>query len=161
MKPEKNILVLCAHNSARSQMAEAFLRKHGGSRFTVNSAGLHPTEIHPLTHHVMDEVGLSLEGQQAKPVRGFLGKLAVHHLIIVCERTERECPKLFLGALRRHFWPFPDPAAIEGERERQLRAFREVRDRIEHRVLEWLRDPDAAVDEDLEARRVDSPVKRP
>jgi arsenate reductase len=161
MKPEKNILILCAHNSARSQMAEAFLRKHGGSQFVVYSAGLYPTEIHPYTRQVMAEVGLPLEGQRAKPVRDFLGKLPVHHLIIVCERTQRECPKLFLGAMRRHFWPFPDPSAIEGEPERQLGAFREVRDGIERRVLEWLRDPDAAADGVSAARRFDGPVKRP
>jgi arsenate reductase len=160
MNPEKNILVLCAHNSARSQMAEAFLRKHGGGRFVVYSAGLHPTEIHPSTRQVMAEVGLTLEGQHAKPVRDFLGKLAVHHLVIVCERTERECPKLFLGALRRHFWPFPDPAAIEGVPERQLAAFREVRDGIERRVLEWLRNPDTTADEVSHAGRSDRPVER-
>ncbi len=161
MKPERNILVLCAHNSARSQMAEAFLRKHGGSRFVVHSAGLEPTEIHPFTHRVMAEVGLPLAGHHAKSVREFLGRLAVHHLIIVCERTERECPKLFLGAVRRHFWPFVDPAAIEEGPASQLGAFREVRDGIERRVLEWLRDPDAAAGEVPGAGQVDGPVKRP
>lgn len=105
MKPEKNILVLCAHNSVRSQMAEAFLRKHGGGRFAVHSAGLEPTDIHPSTRKVMAEVGLDLEGQRAKPVRDFLGKLTA-------------------------------------EPEAQLTAFREVRDGIEHRVVDWLRDPD-------------------
>ena len=144
MKPVKNILVLCAQNSARSQMAEAFLRKHGGDRFTVYSAGLHPTDIHPFTRLVMAEAGLPLEGHCAKSVGDFLGKLSVHHLVIVCERTERECPKLFLGALRQHFWPFPDPGAVEGPPERQLAAFRQVRDDIERRVIEWLGDPDAA-----------------
>jgi len=144
MKPERIILVLCAHNSARSQMAEAFLRKYGGDRFVVYSAGLYPTEIHPFTHRVMTEVGLPLDGHHAKSVGDFLGKLTVHHVIIVCERTERECPKLFPGALRRYFWPFPDPASAEGKPERQLVAFREVRDDIERRVLEWLREPDSA-----------------
>jgi arsenate reductase (thioredoxin) len=143
MSPKKNVLVLCAHNSARSQMTEAFLRKHGGDRFTVHSAGLHATEIHPLTRRVMAEVGLPLEGQHAKPVRDFLGKLAVHHLIIVCERTERECPKAFLGAMQRHFWPFPDPATVEGDPEKQLTAFREVRDDIERRVREWIREEES------------------
>jgi arsenate reductase len=142
MKPEKNILVLCAHNSARSQMAEAFLRKYGGGRFAVHSAGLQSTDIHPSTRQVMAEVGLDLEGQRAKPVRDFLGKLTAYHLIIVCERTERECPKLFPGAPRRHFWPFPDPATVKGKPEAQLTTFREVRDSIERRVLDWLRDPD-------------------
>ena len=145
MKPERIILVLCAHNSARSQMAEAFLRKHGGE-FVVHSAGLYPTEIHPLTYRVMTEVALPLEGHHSKSVGDFLGKLTAHHVIIVCERTERECPKIFPGALRRHFWPFPDPASVEGSTERRLAAFREVRDDIERRILEWLREPDSVED---------------
>ncbi len=144
MRPENTILVLCAQNSARSQMAEAFLRKHGGDRFVVHSAGLHPTDIHPFTHRTMAEVGLYLEGEHAKSVGDFLGKLIVHHVIIVRERTEPECPKLFPGAIRRHFWPFPDPASVEGEPERRLAAFRTVRDDIERRVLEWLSDTDVA-----------------
>jgi arsenate reductase len=125
-------------------MAEAFLQKHGGDRFSVYSAGLHPTGIHPFTRLVTSEVGLPLDGQHAKPVGEFLGKLNVHHLIIVCERTERECPKLFLGALRRRSWPFLDPATVEGPPERQLAAFREVRDDIERRVLEWPNESDDA-----------------
>jgi arsenate reductase (thioredoxin) len=124
-------------------MAEAFLRRHGADHFTIHSAGLHPTEIHPFTRRVMADIDLPLEGHRAKPVRDFLGKLPVHHLIIVRERTERECPKLFLGAMRRHFWPFSDPAAIEEEPTGQLAAFRASRDDIQGRVLEWLRDPDA------------------
>jgi arsenate reductase (thioredoxin) len=124
MKPRQNILVLCAQNSARSRMAEAFLRRHGGDRFAIHSAGVHPTEIHPLTRRVTVEVGLPLDGHYPKPAR------------------ERECPKLLLGALRRHFRPFPDPTTVEGGPERQLAAFRTVRDDIQHRVLEWLREPD-------------------
>jgi len=133
-----NVLVLCARNSARSQIAEAFLRKHAGERFEIYSAGLEPSEIHPLTHRVMEEVTLSLAGHRSKSVREFLGKLTAHHLIIVCERTERECPKLFPGTLRHHFWPFPDPAVGGGSAEDQLKAFRSVRDGIERRILEWL-----------------------
>ena len=114
MNPEQNVLVLCARNSARSQMTEAFLSKLGGDRFRIFSAGLAASEIHPLTHRVMEEVGIPLTGHHSKSTRDFLGKLAVHHLIIVYERTERECPKLFLGAVRRHSWPFPDPVEVEG-----------------------------------------------
>src|SRR5215471_15922587 len=143
MKPDKNILVLGADNSTHSQMAEAFLRKHGGSQFAVYSAGVRSSEIHPFTRKVMAEVGLSLEDQHAKTVRTFLGRLAVHHVIIVGDRSDQECPKLFPGAMRRHFWPIPDPASIEGEPDSQLRAFREARDGIERRVLDWLREPDA------------------
>jgi protein-tyrosine-phosphatase len=80
------------------------------------------TKIHPLTLRVMDEIGISLEGQRSKRVREYLGKLAVHDLIVVCARTERECPKLFPGALNDHFWPFPDPAAVDGPLDAKLAA---------------------------------------
>ena len=142
IEKERNVLVLCTQNSARSQMAEAFLRKHGGAGFRVYSAGMEPTEIHPLAARVMDESGVPLGGQRSKGVGEYLGKLAVHDLIVVCARTERECPKLFPGALNHHFWPFPDPAAVEGPIEKKLAAFRDVRDRIGRRVLEWLETTD-------------------
>jgi arsenate reductase len=134
----ENVLVLCARNSARSQMAEAFLRKHAGDRFEIHSAGLDTAPIHPLAHRVMEEVSVPLEGHRPKSVREFLGKMTVHHLVVVCEQTERECPRLFPGALRRHFWPFPDPAASERPEEEKLAAFRDVRDGIEKRILEWI-----------------------
>lgn len=121
-------------------MTEAFLRKLDGDRFRIFSAGLVASEIHPLTHRVMEEVGIPLTGQHSKSTREFLGKLAVHHLIIVCERTERECPKLFLGAARRHSWPFPDPVVVEGSTNVKLVAFREVRDAIRRRAVDWLSD---------------------
>ena len=142
MKAKGNVLVLCARNSARSQMAEALIRKYAGDRFDVYSAGLEASEIHPLTERVMDEIGLPLTEQRSKSAREFLGKLAVHHLIVVCERTERECPELFPGAAREYSWPFLDPAEVEGSVDLKLAAFREVRDGIERRILEWLRDPE-------------------
>ena len=145
MKANSNVLILCARNSARSQMAEALLRRHGGGRFDVYSAGLEAAEIHPLAQRVMEEIGLPLTEQRSKTAREFLGTLAVHHLIVVCERTERECPKLFPGAARQYSWPFPDPVAVGGSLETRLAAFREVRDGIERRILEWLRDPEVGL----------------
>ena len=142
MKPDGNILILCAKNSARSQMAEALFRKHCGTRCDVYSAGLEASEIHPLASRVMAEIGLPLTGQRSKDAREYLGRLAVHHLMVVCARTERECPKLFPGAVRQYSWPFPDPVAVEGSLETRLAAFREVRDGIEQRILDWLSDPD-------------------
>lgn len=69
------VLFLCTKNSARSQIAEAFLRKYAGDRFEVFSAGFDPTEIHPLTRKVMSEMGLDLSGQHAKSVREYPSKI--------------------------------------------------------------------------------------
>jgi arsenate reductase len=120
-------------------MAEALLRKHAGDRFNVYSAGLSPECIHPLVEPVLKEIGLDVSGQRSKSVREYLGRLAVQHLIIVCENAERNCPKIFPGPGERLYWPFDDPAAVEGSEEVQLAAFRRVRDQIDARLREWLR----------------------
>lgn len=133
------ILFICTHNAARSQMAEAFLRKHGGARFEVMSAGLEPTAVHPLTVRAMNEVGLDVAGQQAKGLDGFLGKATVQIAIIVCESAHKNCPRIYPFALHRLYWPFEDPAACNGTEAEQLQKFREVRDQIEVKILEWLK----------------------
>ena len=139
MDQRKNVLILCTRNSARSQMAEALLRKYAGDRFDVYSAGLNPDRIHPLVEPVMKEIGLDVSGQRSKGVEVYLGRLAAHYLIVVCENAERNCPKIFPGPGERLFWPFDDPAAVEGTEEVRLEAFRRVRDQIDARLREWLR----------------------
>jgi len=137
---KQNVLFLCGGNSCRSQMAEAFLRKHGGDRFAAYSCGLEATAIHPMTIEVMREVGIDIlaDGQRAEHVSAYLGKLAVAHLVIVCEAAASRCPAIWPGALERHMWPFEDPPAFPGTEAEKLEKFREVRDRIEARILDWL-----------------------
>jgi arsenate reductase len=138
MGNRKNVLILCTRNSARSQMAEALLRKHAGDRFDVYSAGLNPDRVHPMVGPVMREIGLDVSGQRSKSVQEYLGRLAAHYLIVVCESAERNCPKIFPGPGERLFWPFDDPAAVAGTEELQLQAFRRVRDQIDARLRDWL-----------------------
>ncbi len=138
MEPKRNVLFLCTHNSSRSQMAEAFLRKYAGDQFHAYSAGLEPTEIHPMTRQVMEEVGLDLEGQSAKGVETYLGKLPVNYLIIVCETANRRCPYTWPGVHQRVFWPFEDPDTAQGSQEERLEKFRQVRGQIEQRIKSWL-----------------------
>ena len=132
------VLFLCTGNSARSQMAEAFLRKHAGNRYEVLSAGTEPKGINPLTIRVMDEIGISMEGHRSKSLGEFLGKVQVLYAITVCERAEKACPGVWPFTLNRLFWPFDDPAACEGSEEDRLRKFRGVRDQIEAKIREWL-----------------------
>jgi arsenate reductase len=129
-----NVLFLCTGNTARSQMAEAFLKKYAGDRFVVQSAGYEPQEINPYTKQVMAEVGIDISQQYSKGVKDFLGKMDIRYLIIVCEQAEKTCPKAFPGVLNRMFWPFDDPAAAMGSEEDKLAKFREVRDRIEEQI---------------------------
>ncbi|MFO1500059.1 MAG: arsenate reductase ArsC [Verrucomicrobiota bacterium] len=134
-----SVLFLCAHNAARSQMAEALLRKHAGDRFDVVSAGLEPTTVHPFTLRVLNEVGIDVSGNRAKGLDGLMGNRTFQLAIIVCERTQKNCPTIYPFALRRLDWPFEDPAEAQGTEEERLQKFRDVRDQIEMRILEWLK----------------------
>jgi len=136
-KPQ--VLFLCTANSARSQMAEALLRKCAGDRFEACSAGLEPTPIHPYARKVMAEIGIDMAGQRAKSVKEFLGKMNPAYVIVVCEKARQRCPTVFpaTGATLLA-WPIADPAEAEGGEEEILRRFREARDQIEARIGEWL-----------------------
>jgi arsenate reductase len=138
MDRTNNILVLCTGNSARSQMAEAYLKKLAGERFTIYSAGFEPRPIHPYTVQVMQEDGIDITAQRSKGVKEFLGKMGFLYVIIVCEKAEGNCPSTFPGAINRMFWPFEDPSAFEGRETDKMNKFREIRDLIKERVLKWI-----------------------
>jgi arsenate reductase len=140
MMEKPRVLILCTKNSARSQMAEAFLKKYAGNRFEVHSAGFDPTEIHPLTREVMREVGLDLKDQRAKSIKEYLGKVIFTYLITVCEKAEKDCPIAFPGVQLRMYWPFEDPVGVNGSDTQKLQKFREIRDKIEQRIQLWLRE---------------------
>ena len=131
------VLFMCTGNTARSQMAEAFLRAYGGDHFEAYSAGYEPHEINALTRIVMAERGFDMESQYAKGLKEFLGKVHFGYLITVCGRAEAECPT-FPGMGIREFWPFEDPAAFDGTEDERLAKFRDVRDTIEARVQKWI-----------------------
>jgi len=86
----------------------------------------------------MREVGIDIGTAVPSGVDKYLGRLAVRHLIIVCAQAERNCPRIFPGALNRLFWPFDDPAAADGTEAQRLRTFRRVRDEIGERIDAWL-----------------------
>ena len=130
-------MFLCTGNSARSQMAEAFLRKYGQEHFDAFSAGLEPTLINPLTIQVMEEIGLDMSSHFAKGLDQYLGKTNFDYLITVCSRADEKCP-IFPGMGVRLHWPFEDPAAFQGTPEEKLAKFRQVRDQIEAAVLQWV-----------------------
>lgn len=132
------VLFLCTGNSARSQMAEAFLRHYADDRVEVHSAGLEARGMHPLTVRVMREVGIDVSGQRSKAVREYLGKLAVRLAITVCLPAEANCPIIWPNALGHLSWPFDDPAADDGSDEEKLARFRVVRDQIRSKIVDWL-----------------------
>lgn len=139
MMLQPNILVLCTGNSCRSQMAEGLFRHLVGDRFSVHSAGTGPKpEVHPLAIEVMREIGIDISGQHPKDVKEFLGHLSLGYLIIVCDRANESCPRIFPGRWERLYWPFDDPAEFKGGRDEVLARFRAVRDEIRGAIETWL-----------------------
>lgn len=132
------VLILCTGNSCRSQMAEALLRKHQGDRFDVHSAGTSPKpNVHPLAVRVMREIGIDITPQRPKSTTEYLGKLPVKHLLIVCDRANASCPRVWPGTFSRSYVPFDDPAEATGSEEEQLKVFRRVRDEIDRAMRDW------------------------
>jgi len=132
------VLFLCTGNSARSQMAEAFLRKYADDRFEAYSAGLEPKPLHPLTIKVMEEIGVDMSGHTSKGFETYLGKLLFQYLITVCDEAEKNCPVTWPGVSNRLHWYFEDPAAFLGAEQEKLAKFRQVRDQIDGKVRAWL-----------------------
>jgi arsenate reductase len=130
------VLFLCTGNSARSQMAEGFLRHLAGDRFEVASAGIDPSRVHPLAVAVMREVGIDISGHSSKAVGGFLGQHFAY-LITVCDNARERCP-IFPGVSLRLHWALQDPAAAPGGDAERLTVFRRTRDDIGERVRAFL-----------------------
>jgi arsenate reductase len=128
----KRVLFLCTHNSARSQMAEGFLRSLGGDRFEAHSAGTEASHVRPLAIQVMREVGVDISGQESKTLDRYL-RQPFDAVITVCDDANESCP-VFVGARRRLHWSFPDPSQATGSKEEQLAAYRGVRDAIRARI---------------------------
>jgi arsenate reductase len=135
---KKKVLFVCTGNSARSQMAEAFLRSLGGDRYEAHSGGAKANGVHPLTIHVMREVGIDISNQRSKTAHELFGQHVFDEAIIVCRRAEDDCPTIAGTTRSVHRWIFEDPVRVEGTDAERLAAFREVRDQIEARVRLYL-----------------------
>jgi arsenate reductase (thioredoxin) len=136
--PPTRVLILCTGNSARSQMAEAWLRYLGGSAYDVNSAGTHPTSVNPLAIQVMAECSIDISQARSKSVTEFQGQ-PFDYVITVCDHAAEHCP-VFPGKAVRLHWSFPDPAAVTGDVADRLQAFRNVRDGLYFQFWQWVTD---------------------
>jgi arsenate reductase len=131
-----HVLFLCTHNSARSQMAEGLLRAAAGDRFRVDSAGTEATAVRPEAIEAMREVGIDISGQASKSLERFLGE-PIDWLITVCDQAREACPTL-PGVAQQLHWSVEDPAAVQGDDELRMAAFRAARDDLATRVGEFL-----------------------
>jgi arsenate reductase (thioredoxin) len=132
------VLFLCTGNSARSQMAEGYLRHLAGDRFEVASAGTQPTVVNPLAVTAMSEVGIDISAHASKSTDSLLGQHFAF-LITVCDQASERCP-IFPGAVRRLHWSLEDPAAAAGSEAERVAVFRRIRDEIGGRVRAFLAD---------------------
>ena len=133
------ILFLCIHNSARSQMAEAYLKQFGGDRFIAESAGLEAGNLNPLAVQVMQEDGIDISRNQTKNVFDFFKEGRTYNYVItVCdEASASQCP-VFPGAHQKINWSFTDPSSLTGMHEEKLIQTREVRNKIKAAVREFI-----------------------
>lgn len=135
---KSNVLFICIHNSARSQMAEAWLNHTCGNFFAAESAGLEPGTLNPLVVEAMAEAGIDISKNQTRAVFDVFkaGKL-FSYVITVCDETSAEKCPVFPGVTKRLHWSFRDPSTLVGSREQKLREVRQIRDEIRARVQAW------------------------
>lgn len=133
------VLFLCTHNSARSQMAEGFLRALAGDRFEVGSAGTEKSSVNPLAVRAMAERDIDISHHRSKRYED-VATPPWDYLITVCDDANERCP-FVPGRVQRLHWSFEDPSRATGDEVQRLRVFRRVRDQIHERLTSWLDAP--------------------
>jgi arsenate reductase len=132
------ILFICVHNSARSQMAAAFLTDMCGTEFEVESAGLEPGTLNPLAVEAMREAGFDISKNKTQAVFDvFKSGQLIAYVVTVCSEAEAGGCPIFPGPTQRLHWPFPDPSKVEGTPEEKLERVRQIRDAILARVEQF------------------------
>jgi arsenate reductase len=145
-REKPSVLFVCVHNSARSQMAEEYLRRFAGDLFNVESAGLTPGTLNPYVVELLQEDGIDISAKETQSVVDlYRAGRSYAYVITVCSReAEKECP-IFPGPMRRLSWPFPDPSGFEGSREVILDKTRELRETIKAQVRRFVEEYRAEV----------------
>jgi arsenate reductase (thioredoxin) len=130
----KKVLFICTYNSARSQMAEAFLNQLHGDLYQAWSAGTKPSQVHPLAVKAMAETGIDISGNRSKSLEEFMDK-TWDVVVTVCDNAREACP-FFPGAHKQIHRGFEEPSAARGGEDEELSVFRRVRDEIRAWVTE-------------------------
>ena len=135
-----NVLFVCVQNSARSQMAEAFLNQLAGDKFYAKSAGFEPGNLNPLAVEAMKEVGIDISNNQTKSVFDFFKQGRLYHFVIaVCDAASAERCPIFPGLTKRLGWSFEDPASFIGTHDEKLSKTRLVRDSIKAEIENFIK----------------------
>lgn len=135
---KQNVLFICVHNSARSQMADAWLNHLCGGVFSAQSAGLEPGTLNPLAVEVMQEAGIDIAQKKTQSVFDVFksGKLFAYVITVCDESNAEKCP-IFPGPTKRLHWSFPDPSQVAGSDAAKLEQVRMIRDQIRDKIDNW------------------------
>lgn len=133
------ILFVCIHNSARSQMAEAFLNQSGNGKFEAESAGIEKGKLNPYAVRAMKEVGIDISKNETKEVFDLFKQGRLYQAVItVCDKEAAEKCPIFPGMVKRITWSLPDPSKFTGTEEEILAQVRVVRDEIKEEVIKFI-----------------------
>lgn len=136
---KKKVLFVCIHNSARSQMAEAFLNTMAGDRFEAESAGIEPGSLNPIVVDVMNDVGFDISSNNTKNVQDFINAKRIYdYIITVCDEASAERCPVFPGNGQRIHMGFEDPSSFQGSYEEKYQNTIAVRDQIRASLQQWL-----------------------
>ena len=134
------VLFICVHNSARSQMAEAFLNELGGDRFQVESAGFEPGTLNPLVVEAMGEIGIDISMKQTKEIFDLYRQGRSYSFVIsVCDQVHAEKCPIFPGLSKKLIWSFEDPSSFIGSKEEKMEKIRIVRDNIQSEIASFIK----------------------
>lgn len=135
---KKRVLFVCVHNSARSQMAEAWMNRICGDRLEAESAGLEPGTLNPLAVATMREVGIDISGKKTRSVFDVYKSGEIFsYVITVCDESAAESCPSFNGPAKRLHWSFPDPSTLRGTEQEKLAAIGIIREAIRLKVEEF------------------------
>ena len=136
---KKNVIFICIHNSARSQMAEAYLKHFASDRFNVWSAGLEPGKLNPVAVKAMAQDGIDISKNTTNSVDEFIdGHIKFDFVVTVCDETAAQSCPFFPGQGERHHWGFQDPSGLAGTDEEKLARTIQIRDQIKGKVREFV-----------------------
>src|SRR3989338_6323936 len=139
MACKKKVLFVCIHNSARSQMAEAFLNQMAPERFEAQSAGIEPGKLNPIVVAAMKEISIDISSKKTTAVTDLINERRTYdYIITVCDEASAERCPVFPGSGKRLHMGFPDPSAFKGSNEEKLKKTIEVRDQIKEKIRQWI-----------------------
>lgn len=139
MMNKKSVLFVCIHNSARSQMAEAYLNLLGQKSFTAQSAGIEPGQLNPIVVEVMKEDGIDISTHSTKSVQSFIDSgIQFDFIITVCDEASAERCPVFPGKGQRIHIGFEDPSSIQADMQEKLVRTRNIRDQIKQKIHDFI-----------------------